>query len=179
MRVFVAADVHDKDALRSIRGLQDGLRIKARPVPVENMHFTLQFLGEVAEDRIPQVCAALRAVAFSPLELEIRGVGAFPGPEAPRVVWVGTDRSGGEGMAELARSVRGALEPLGFPRNGTFKPHLTVLRIKDKIGDIAGELGRFGRTVFGRIVVSEIRLKQSRLTPSGPVYSDLEVVAAE
>lgn len=179
MRVFVAVDIRDKDILQSICGLQDGLHIISRRVPAENMHFTLQFLGEVPGDGIPQVISALKTVAFAPFEMEIMGVGAFPGPESPRVIWIGTDQAGGEKMRDLARKVKNVLGPLGFRRDGAFKAHMTILRIKNKIRDITEDLNRFGGTKFGRITVSEMQLKQSRLGPSGPVYSDLEVIRAE
>ncbi len=179
MRVFVAVEIQDGDVLGSIRDVQNELGIRARPVATQNMHFTLQFLGEVSEDRIPGITSALRTVRFSPFGLEIRCIGAFPRPEMPRIVWIGTDREGGENMARLARSVENVLKPLGFSRDRAFRPHLTIFRIKSRIGDITKDLDRFEGTKFGRVVISEIRLKQSRLAPSGPTYSDLEVVRAE
>jgi len=178
MRVFVAVEIREEDVLESIRGVQDGLDLEARPVAAENMHFTLQFLGEVSEGRIPGVVSALKAVTFSPFELAIRGVGAFPGPKAPRVIWAGTDAEGGEKMKSLARSVEDALRPLGFSQDRAFRPHLTIFRVKNKVGDITKDLDRFCKTRFGKVTVSEIRLKRSRLAPSGPAYSDLGAVAA-
>ncbi len=178
MRVFVAVEVRDGGVLESIRDVQSRLGIGARPVATQNMHFTLQFLGEVSEDRIPGIAAALGTVEFSPFELEIRGIGAFPRPEMARTVWIGTDREGGEGMARLARGVESALGPLGFSQDRAFRPHLTIFRIKSRIGDVTKDLDRFAGTKFGRVAVSEMRLKQSRLAPSGPVYSDLGVIRA-
>jgi len=178
MRVFVAVEIREEGVLEAIRGVQDGLSLDARPVAAENMHFTLQFLGEVPEGRIAEVASALKAVTFSPFELAVQGVGAFPGPEAPRVIWVGADAEGGEKMKRLARGVEDALRPLGFSQDRAFRPHLTVFRIKSGAGDITRDLGRFDGKRFGKVTVSEIKLKRSRLTPSGPVYSDLEAVAA-
>jgi len=50
MRVFVAIEVSNKDVLNSIQKIQTELNIKAKPVELHNMHFTVQFLGEVSED---------------------------------------------------------------------------------------------------------------------------------
>jgi len=178
MRVFVAVEIREEGVLEAIRGVQNELELGARPVAAENMHFTLQFLGEVSEGRISRVVSALKSVTFSPFELAVQGMGAFPGPKAPRVIWAGTDAGGGEKMKKLARGVEDALRPLGFSQDRAFRPHLTIFRIKNRVGDITKDLDRFGQTRFGKVTVSEIKLKQSRLAPSGPAYSDLGAVAA-
>jgi len=49
MRTFVAIEVNNKDVLNSIYKIQTELNIKAKPVELHNMHFTVQFLGEVSE----------------------------------------------------------------------------------------------------------------------------------
>ena len=52
MRTFVAIEVNNKDVLNSIHKIQTELNIKAKPVELHNMHFTVQFLGEVSEEMI-------------------------------------------------------------------------------------------------------------------------------
>ena len=81
-------------------------------------------------------------------------------------------------MMDLAKKVENALEPLGFSSDKPFKPHLTVFRIKKKIGDITEELKEKGTMEFGRLTVTGIKLKKSELTPNGPNYSDLLEVKA-
>src|SRR3712207_6144475 len=60
-------------------------------VAPENLHWTLQFLGDVGELEIPAVCmAVLNAVAeVDSFDLEARGAGAFPAPDRPRTLWLG------------------------------------------------------------------------------------------
>ena len=173
MRAFVAVEVDDGGILQAIRDVQHRLNIGARPTAAQNMHFTLCFLGDVPQETLQRIGSALDTVAFAPFTVEILGVGAFPRPRAPRVIWAGTDRTGGRAMKDLAGGVADALEPLGFGRGRPFRPHLTISRIKNGAADVTAELDRFGGKRFGSMTVSEIKLKQSRLTPSGPVYSDL------
>ena len=52
MRTFVAIEVSDQDVLNSVSKVQAELNIKAKPVEVHNMHFTVQFLGEVSEEMV-------------------------------------------------------------------------------------------------------------------------------
>jgi len=71
------------------------------------------------------------------------------------------------------------LEPLVFFSEKPLKPHITLLRIKKKIGDISGELKSHKMINFGIQKVSNIKLKKSVRTTSGPIYSDLVEVNAK
>ena len=55
MRAFVAIEVNNKDVLNSIHKIQAELNIKAKPVELHNMHFTVQFLGDVSDEMWPSV----------------------------------------------------------------------------------------------------------------------------
>ncbi len=178
MRAFVAVEITDVGLVKKISELQAGLKIKARPVSPANMHFTLQFLGDVAETAITGIQAALRCVSFEPFALRLSGIGAFPGTKSPRVVWVGVDSAGRDRLSGLAGTVRDALSQSGFGRDGQFRPHVTIFRIKNK-ADITRDLEEFQNVELGCQRVSRIKLKKSVLTPDGPVYSDLLEVAAK
>ena len=62
MRAFVAIEVNNKDVLNSIHKIQAELNIKAKPVELHNMHFTVQFLGEVSEEMIGKISDALNSI---------------------------------------------------------------------------------------------------------------------
>ena len=51
-------------------------------------------------------------------------------------------------------------------------------RVKNKINDVTDELAKFNSKIFGIQLVSQIKLKKSTLTSSGPIYEDLAVVEA-
>ncbi len=74
--------------------------------------------------------------------------------------------------------VEKVLEPLGFFSDKPFKPHITIFRIKKKVGDITKELDRQKMIDFGMQEVTNIKLKKSELTPDGPIYSDIEEIKA-
>ncbi|MBI5146624.1 MAG: RNA 2',3'-cyclic phosphodiesterase [Thaumarchaeota archaeon] len=177
MRTFVSAEITDQGILNSIKNLQSNLRIEAKPVELQNMHFTLLFLGEISEDMAQRVQNELKTIQFDSFDISFEGVGAFPKPRFPRVVWIGIKDGAGE-LVELAKSVEKKLSPLGFKSDKEFKPHITLFRIKNKIDDITGELAKYSNEKFGSQKISEIKFKKSVLTPSGPIYSDLQVVMA-
>ena len=178
MRTFVAIEISNKEVLDAIEKFQSQINIKAKAVEPRNLHFTLQFLGEISDDVAGSIIDSLRKIKFSNFKVNLRGVGAFPKPKYPRVVWIGTDNQGGRRLIELSKEVGKKLEPIGFSQDKPFKPHITIFRIKKKIGDITEELDKQKELNFGIQEVTSIKLKKSELTPSGPIYSDIEVISA-
>jgi len=89
VRTFIAIEVNDQDVLNSIHKIQAELNIKAKPVELHNMHFTVQFLGEVSEEMIRKISDALNSIEFSAFSISFTGIGVFPKPNSPRVIWIG------------------------------------------------------------------------------------------
>ena len=175
MRIFVAIEVSDKDVLNSIHKIQTEFNIKAKPVELSNMHFTVQFLGEVSEEMIGKISDALNSIEFSSFSISFASIGVFPKPNSPRVIWIGTD-DGVNKLEKLAEMIRSKLSHLGFSPDKKFKPHVTIFRVKNKIEDLSSKLEKFSSCSFGKQLVSEIKLKKSELTSTGPIYTDLLVV---
>jgi 2'-5' RNA ligase len=175
MRIFVAIEVSDKNVLNSIHKIQTELNIKAKPVELHNMHFTVQFLGEVSEEMVGKISDALNSIEFSSFSISFASIGVFPKPNSPRVIWIGTD-DGVNKLEKLAEMIRSKLSHLGFSPDKKFKPHVTIFRVKNKIEDLPSKLEKFSSFSFGKQLVSEIKLKKSELTSTGPIYTDLLVV---
>ena len=175
MRTFVAIEVSNKDVLNSIHKIQTELNIKAKPVELHNMHFTVQFLGEVSEEMVEKISDVLNSIDFSVFSISFASIGVFPKPNFPRVIWIGTNDGVNE-LEKLAEMIRSKLSQLGFSPDKKFKPHVTIFRVKNKIEGISSKLEKFSSCYFGKQTVSEIKLKKSELTPNGPIYTDLLVV---
>ena len=175
MRTFIAIEVSDQGVLNSVSQVQAKLNIKAKPVEVHNMHFTVQFLGEVSEEMVRNISSELSSLEFIPFSVSFVGVGVFPKPSSPRVIWVGTNE-GADELEKLAEMIRMKLSQFGFQPDKKFKPHVTIFRVKKKIENVSNELQKFSTYSFGRQVISEVKLKKSELTPNGPFYTDLMVV---
>ena len=91
------------------------------------------------------------------------------------MIWIGTNDGVNE-LEKLAEMIRSKLSQLGFSPDKKFKPHVTIFRVKNKIEDLSSKLEKFSSCSFGKQLVSEIKLKKSELTSSGPFYTDLLVV---
>ena len=178
MRTFVAVEIHDEKVLDTIAKTQSDFKIKATPVNKQNMHFTLLFLGEISEEAAENVKKEISKISFHPIQVKFTHMGAFPNPRSPRVVWIGVDDEAAKKLIELAIQVEKKLEPLGFRSDKSFRPHLTIFRIKNRV-DLSHIIDKFKDVDFGKDTITELKFKQSVLTPSGPIYSDLQVVLAQ
>jgi len=175
VRTFIAIEVNDQDVLNSIHKIQTELNIKAKPVELHNMHFTVQFLGEVSEEMVGKISDALNSIEFSSFSISFASIGVFPKTNSPRVIWIGVT-DGINKLEKLAEMIRSKLSDIGVSPDKKFKPHVTIFRVKNKIENMSDKLEKFSSYYFGKQIVSEIKLKKSELTPNGPIYTDLLVV---
>lgn len=185
VRSFVAVPLDDP----TTRALAAVARELGRAVPhvrwigPELMHVTVKFLGNVSEDRLALVSTALvQALAgHAAFDADVVGLGAFPSPTRPRVVWAGVG-AGADRLGDIARAVEDALEPLGFPREErAFRAHVTLARIKDRLPGgaektLAEELRAGGTRAVSRVRVDRVHLMASKLSPKGPTYTPLATV---
>ena len=178
MRLFVAVNFPEKtkqflgSVIRELRTAPSD----ARWVREENLHITLQFLGNVPVDQVNSVVSALnRSVAGTEsFTLELKGAGVFPSAQRPKVLWVGVSGAA-DALSRLQQRVQRELAALNFePEKRRFSPHLTLARVKSPYGfshvleraeKLAGDLGG-----CGRMKVDSIELMQSILKPGGPQY---------
>jgi 2'-5' RNA ligase len=184
IRAFVAVPVEDPVTRRRLAGARSLVPPLhgVRWTPEGQLHFTLKFLGEIAEDRVAAArSATTRAAAATPFRLALEGLGAFPPRGPARVVWAGCGE-GAEALSRLALAVESAFLAEGFPpEERPFAPHLTLARVKDP--DAGRRLSRALLSIpaepFGAVAVSSLVLFRSELTPRGAEYGELLRVALE
>ena len=103
LRTFLAVDLGPSVRARCV-SLQETLGrsgADVKWVEEENLHVTLLFLGEVDAREVLPLSAAVKAVCarHAPFTLRVEGVGCFPNPRRPRVVWAGLTEGGKELIA--------------------------------------------------------------------------------
>jgi 2'-5' RNA ligase len=190
MRTFIAIELSDeiKDALDRIESHLKYSGADVKWVAKDNIHLTLKFLGEVDEKKCEKVKAALDEIAKSTasFKISLKDIGAFPKIEFPRVIWVGLDK-GTKESTELAAKIDEALSAIGFDRETRpFAAHLTIGRVRSPKNKAAlaekvtshkpvrseAEPPRRGQVTSSQ-AISLITLFQSKLTPTGPIYTKL------
>ena len=184
VRAFIAAPLPDT-LLDSLGALQRTLerRVPAgrvRWVRPEGIHLTLKFLGDTPTHRLPDIEAALRAVArHAPaFDLGVAGTGCFPNPSRPRVIWVGLGEPSGR-LERLQLAIEEAMDVAGFPQEGRrFRPHLTLGRVNRRA--TPAEAAAIGEAVtstaptnLGNMFGDRIALIRSVLKPTGAEYTTL------
>jgi 2'-5' RNA ligase len=184
MRAFIAVTL-PPEVRRLLDELQKKLQNAVPGAPVkwvetENLHLTLAFLGDIDEARAPEILAAMqRARAGTrPFSVTVTGLGVFPNPRRPRIVWAGLG-GGIAALGNLQRTLAAELEQLGFSKDDKpFRPHLTLGRVRDSASAV--EAGALGGAVTGlapgreqAFRVAELHLIRSRLTPAGPIYTEI------
>lgn len=182
VRVFIAVplDPELRDAAAGLRRWLNSTADQLRWLPPGNLHLTLKFLGEIAEERLTKVAEAVREVARRSrrFTITLTGAGAFPSARRPQVVWVGVTE-GSDPLVALARDLDAALHRVKFPRERRpFRPHLTVARARHggRLPDLVGPLESLGDLVVGRQVVDTLVVMESQLHPSGAIYRSIEEV---
>ncbi len=143
----------------------------------ENLHLTINFLGETHESMLDGICSSLEKVCknFGPITFQLKGLGIFGLKKSPRVIYVKI--VGGEELKALGQSVNTSFTGLKIQeRLKPINPHLTLGRIrtvKNKLSFI--ELaGGNEDVVLQDVKVPELILYESILKPQGPVYIPLQ-----
>ncbi len=101
----------------------------ARWRPVEAMHITLSFFGDLREDTADDLDAELSGITGAPFEIELNGAGAFGEGEAVRAVWAGvTDNPA---LTRLAAKCETAARRAGVKTDGrAYRPHVTLAYLR-------------------------------------------------
>lgn len=178
IRSFIAVDIENEGVLRALEEAQKELvRTGAdlKLVSVENLHFTLKFLGEIEKPRVDGVVEELSRLRFEAFESFLKGLGAFPSLSHVNVVWTSISKGVRE-LESIFQVLESRIVKLGFqPENRRFNPHLTLARVKTgrNRAALVECIRRMAEDEFGAFKVENIRLKRSVLTPQGPSYSTL------
>ncbi len=186
IRAFIAIELpaEVKSALKELQStLSSASRAPVKWINPDNLHLTLNFLGNIREERIGSLVREMEEAAdgIAPFTLELSGLGAFPNLNKVEVLWVGL-----AGDLKTLEALFGRLEDrlklLGFPKEGrAFTPHLTLARTRPQATFLEKQaLGlALGRQKFAggqTIPVEAVNLMRSQLFRDGPTYSCLASV---
>ncbi len=179
-RLFIALPIQESTRKQILSVLAEDIcrKMPVRWTSLQNLHLTLQFLGDVDEKRIPDLKQILNRIRGPEdrVLLHFTTVGAFPDAAHPRIVWLGIDRA--ESLIRIQQQITADLTRNGFnPDRKPFKAHLTLGRVKD--GSAAGNTNisslreRFGASVVDDSPMDSIVLFESLLKPGGPIYTSV------
>ena len=149
-----------------------------RWVDPENLHVTLNFVGDVVDIEVPELCKLIKEAVeiHAPFDMSLQGVNGFATAKEPRVVWIGVDE-GAEELKALNKTLEGILHHWGVNKDrNAYLPHMTLGRL--------GRGGRWNEDLIslmhklrnhdgGFCHVSEVIVYSTYMDRSGPTYTPM------
>lgn len=182
LRAFIAVEVPlgvRQAVCQATSDLQEKIGSLVRWVPMENMHLTLKFLGDISPSNVEMLTQMLQSETdlFNCFDLHFDGLGSFPDLKRPRVIYIGIQAPAA--LKTLQRGIESASRRLGYESEERgFSPHLTIGRVKQNVTateqqTIRRALEEIRIDSLGIARVDSIHLYKSDLKPTGSVYTRL------
>jgi len=177
VRLFIAIAVPEEIKVQ-VTNAQDELRQNLGRAVVkwtrpEQFHLTLRFLGNIDAQAVEQLISAVRLVCRSvrPLQLSANGLGFFPNPRSPRVLWVGVQDEN-EQLQSLQETMQQATHSFTDEKaEERFSGHITLARIKQirrhEIAALTRAAERHSGRAFGEWTAHEVLILRSDLSSQG------------
>lgn len=173
LRLFVALyppEESRRQLLRALRKLDPPPDARSRVCPLEQVHMTLQFIGDRDERDLPDVVESVErsAAGLPPFHLKPQRLVTFPDRGTPRLIAIETDSP--PTLLEIHRRlVQRLARPTrsGRAREDRFRPHLTLLRFTGSARPVPAD----APVTLDPFLVSEIVLMRSVLKPTGAEHS--------
>lgn len=147
-------------------------------VSVENVHITLQFLGNQTKTTVAEISKKLAAGFYpSQFSANLGNIGAFPSLDNTRVIWIGLNpHENFKTLYEIIQNMnRFAIKD---ENQGKFSPHITIGRIKPGVFDqskiIKQTLSKYKMVNSIPFFIDHFIIYQSVLTTKGPIYTELK-----
>jgi 2'-5' RNA ligase len=177
IRLFIALKIPGeiKEQIISLRKSAYNGPEKFRWENPDKLHLTLKFIGDVQEQITGDIVNSISFIEnYNRFNCAFTGFGFFFNNGLPKILWAGlkTDQK----PAELAEKLNNIFSVhFSVPaEHRKFKPHLTLLRIKDKVDSKFIDSFTNFRTEAIPFIAHEIALIKSELSPSGSVYTELK-----
>lgn len=149
-----------------------------RWVRPDTLHLTLQFFGRTTEENLEKIKASMLSVGLKskPLNVAISGLGVFPNPRRPRVLWMGFQPE--EPLKELHALWAQTLIQANLPTDDRpFSPHLTIGRYRKGERGSEQQLTDLAKSApIVAFTVNELVLYQSHLKPQGAEHVPIHQV---
>jgi 2'-5' RNA ligase len=180
LRIFIAFSL-PKQTLDAIEDLSQEFQKKfnyeyIRWIPTENIHLTMQFLGEQNKNKVDSITETI-ATKFSVINVRMNQLSIFPNINRARGLWIEILDFGD--LKHLAESIDSRLAINGFAKSKRpFHPHITIARFRSKVK--RSELGKLAQNIpssfpvpVQSVVLKKLSIFKSELHPSGAKHTVL------
>lgn len=141
----------------------------------DKLHLTLKFLGDVAEEDIPEISRILVSIVKNHNEIEINfsKYGIIKKRSIPKILCMGIKQT--KYIANLFNDINDGLSNIGFEKERRkFRPHITLIRLKGKENISKLDILLNTTTSITASLVNEVALIKSDLLPTGSIYTKIK-----
>lgn len=142
-------------------------------VQKNNLHLTLNFLGYTQEEKIPELCDAIREALAEQenFELEFVRIEVGPSEKSRRLIWI-TGKVNNE-LNKLKNKLDNKLGS-AFTERRKFIPHITLARIKRGGKELSQPELNIKKEIIFAVPVNSLELFESRYEKGKRVYYVME-----
>ena len=130
----------------------------------------MKFLGDIEPPQLDEIKTIISETAkkFKYFEVALDKFGFFPNQKKPRVFFINV--TAGDKLKSIADMLEEKLQGLGLEKEGKFKSHITLARIKQSKNITSLIKTAENISLKGNFPIKEITLYKSTLTKTGPIY---------
>ncbi len=179
VRVFIAIEINSeiKDKLSEYLSKLKRTGADVKWVSTENIHLTMKFIGYIEKEALISLNEIINdaVCGVEPFSISIGNIGAFPNLNKPRVVFACVQEHGNN-LLRIYEKLDKEVGLLGIKKESKkYVGHITLGRVKSQrnISILKNTLNSITECYFGREKVTSLSLIQSKLTPTGPLYTRL------
>lgn len=173
-KIFIGIDLPSDVKKRLTRKIEPWKELPVKWVRENNFHVTLAFLGYVDDDRIFEICSAVKngVGGNNVFELQLESIELAPVPEIPQMVW-----AIGPANEELLALQEDIEQELGIfvKEKKAFRPHVTLGRIRAMKWDALPEKPIINESLIFSVPVEQVTIFESRMENGKQMYTPLEV----
>lgn len=143
--------------------------------PEDKFHLTLKFIGEFRDNNIDELIKFINFIEDYPeVNFYFNKLGLFFRNNIPTILWIGMQVD--DYLQTLVLKIEKSLEKFNvLPEKRIFKPHITLLRIKENMDqNFVNKVTNY-KIQPNKFCSNEIALIKSKLTPTGSIYTDLNI----
>lgn len=169
IRLFIAINIPELIKMQ-IQGMGRSIR-NGRPIPAEQLHLTLKFIGEVESSRLLDIQETLEEITFDKFSIKIKGIGTFPPRGAPRILWAGIAPT--DATARIRNTIENKLAAINIPKERQkHTPHITLARLRNcPLEQVHNFLAGNALLETEEFEVARFSLYSSRLTKKGAIHT--------
>ncbi|MFT5699822.1 MAG: 2'-5' RNA ligase [Desulforhopalus sp.] len=169
IRLFLAIDI-PKIIIKEVQEMGRSIP-NARQVPINQLHITLKFIGEVDEITLLDIQKILREIRQPKFSLCLKGGGTFPPIGTPRILWAGVHPE--QKIIDLKNCIERELAVINIPKaKKKYTPHLTLARLRNSpvqhVDKFLSDCPLLQTSFFS---VQTFNLYSSQLTQKGAIHT--------